>query len=172
MNKTIKTLLAFGACVVVVSISLIDNWKYRQRKKTGEQTIGTISSGLKNISWTYTVNGHTYTRRLSKSHYYFMEEGEKYIIYYDKDDPEQSSLGATDPVFDTTVFVKTVSLPLNVSVDKGSHEILFKFLVKKDTITRTNRVLFDMKYDQKERVYPVYYRADRPIISYIKIANE
>lgn len=101
-----------------------------------------------------------------------MEDGEKYIVYYDKDDPEQSSLGATEPIYDTTDFVNTVSLPLNVSVDKGSHEITFKFIVKQDTITRTNRVLFNNKYEQKERVYPVYYRADRPIISYLEMKND
>ncbi len=172
MNKTTKTLLAFGACVVLVSISLYDNWKYRQRKKTGEQTIGVVNSGLSNISWTYTVNGQTYTRRLSKSHYHFMEDGEKYIIYFDKDDPEQSSLAATEPVIDKAIFMKTQSLPLRLSFKKGSHEVKFEFILKNDTIKRTNRVLFEKDIEEKARTYRVYYRPDKPIISYIRLGNE
>ncbi len=169
MNKTKKTILAFLACVILVSISLYDNWKYRDRKKTGEQTVGLIESGLKNISWTYTVNGQTFTRRLSKSHYYFMEDGEKYMIYYDKNDPEQSSLSATEPVFDTTKFIRTSSLPIELEFEKGSHEVTFQFLVKNDTITRINRILFDSDITEKVNSYQVYYNADKPIISYIRL---
>lgn len=169
MNKTKKTVLAFLACVILVSISLYDNWKYRERKKSGEQVVGVVKSGFKNISCTYTVNGQTYTRRLSKSHYYFMEDGEKYMIYYDNNDPEQSSIAATEPVYDTLSFIKTTSLPLKIAFEKGSHEITFQFLVNADTITRTNRVLFDNDVDWQEQPYRVYYQPEKPIISYIEM---
>jgi len=169
LNKTKKTILAFLACVILVSISLYDNWKYRDRKKTGEQTIGLIDSDLKNISWTYTVNGQTFTRRFSRSHYYFMEDGEKYIIRYDKNDPEQSSLVDTEPIYDTTKFIKTSSLPLELEFKKGSHEVTFQFLVKGDTITRINRVLFDSDTFEKESNYKVFYNPENPIISYINL---
>jgi hypothetical protein len=60
LNKTKKTILAFLVCVILVSISLYDNWKYRELEKTRIQVVAVVGSDFKNISWTYTVTGQTY----------------------------------------------------------------------------------------------------------------
>lgn len=78
-------------------------------------------------------------------------------------------MAATEPIYDITLFEQTTSLPLNLTFEKGSHEVSFQFLGNKDTINRTHRVLFENDINKRKQPYQVFYLSDNPMISYIEL---
>lgn len=169
MNKITKTILALLACLILLSIVFYDNWKYRNRYETGEQTTGTIKVGIKNVSWTYQVNGIEYVGRISKGHYQYLLTGEKYTVHYDKDDPSSSSLSHNKPIIDSTEYQTVLSDPLNTVFDKGNHFVQFRYMVYGKTYERKQKHKFENSYSSKGKQHKVYYNIENPQMSYIEI---
>lgn len=169
MKKRAKAIFAILFFLFVIIIALRDNWKYRKRFDAGERTVAYTEVSNKNIHWHYTIEGKSYNGAISKSHFPYLQNGEKYNVYYDRDNPSSSSISFVEPIVDTALFGTVLSLPFDENYKKGSKFVHFFYVIEKDTLERYHLLKFHTDIFSKGKRFLVYYKLDNPFISYVNI---
>lgn len=150
-----------------MTFAIVKTVNYRKLTEKGAKVEGTVFSGFRYITWKYKVEGRMYEVKLSKSDYPFIVDGEKYLVYYDIENPSSSIMSFTEPIIEPSVFDTVTSIPMTVNYDKGSELISFSYLHNGDTIKRMHRYKFKKKFSASEQRFPVYINSTNPKISYI-----
>lgn len=150
-----------------MTFAIVKTVNYRKLTEKGAKVEGTVFSGFRYITWKYKVEGRMYEVKLSKSDYPFIVDGEKYLVYYDIENPSSSIMSFTEPIIEPSVFDTITSIPMTANYDKGSELISFSYLHNGDTIERKHRYKFKNKFSASEQRFPVYINSTNPKISYI-----
>jgi hypothetical protein len=170
MKKTKANILAILLLIVFVFFCVNQSLKYKERYYTGKETVGKITKvGVENLYWDYSVNSLLYSGIISLNSYDFLLEGEKYYVYFDKDDISESSICLTSPYINKSQFDSTYSNQINIDYEKGTEIISFCYYYNKKLYYRSH--LFHFKNDTKyiKKRYLVFVNKENPKIAYINL---
>lgn len=153
-------------CLFILYIVFYKSMEYKNLDKTGVRGIGIIEVVKRYIFWNYEVNGTSYSLKIDKSDYPFVITGEKYNLYYEKEDPANSRLKFTEPIIEKDSFFAWKTLPLSFKFEEGSNVISFKYSINNDTLTRQHKVYFPKKIEVENVELPIWIKSNNPRISY------
>jgi len=133
----------------------------RQLKANGIRTEGVITPYGSDFIVKYQVNSRSYKARKSNP-FANLQEGEKYKVAYDKDEPDNVIVLFYEPILDEDFLEsKTTSVS-----QTSSGNVLFYFDIDGNEIQRYNELKPDYDIDES-KTYKVKYLKDNPKVAYI-----
>jgi hypothetical protein len=163
--KELLLLIAFIALVVGIFFynmnTLREEWTYLT--KEGETTVGTVQVAYKGVDITYIVDGKRYKYgQRDKPRGLF--SGEKYKVYYDRNDPSRSAIDFKTPMYDTLDFTSICVDHFKKIGGQNSELISFKYDYQGAQLERYHRIRINSI--NSPGPYQVWVNNNNPKVSY------
>lgn len=137
--------------------------------ENGGQAIGEITSVYaRNMTWEINVQGNTFRKK--ESVHQGMKEGEKYLVYYDKKNPNNAFIDLFNPIYQKDFFFTACAT--GVKILDSSEKGFIQYFIEVDgrKYKRYQDVSFPEHFEFVES-YKVNYNIDNPSIAYIDLGN-
>ena len=156
-------------CLTTINRSK-NNIKYL--KENGSKTVGEVLNVTgKNMTWVYDCGQKEIFKKGSIPHQ-GIRVGEKYSVYFDKNNVKNAFLNSFEPRIDTMDYLTSCSGDLKIyDSDKFSYVRYTVEVNSKQYIRYQNVILPESNIDANNS-YRVFYNKDNPSICYIDLKNK